>query len=271
MSTFDAIEHAIYDPFVQQSFPVKDARQKFWLDSEFRSFAGKKDPRSQALGYWPRAGELTFRESTAIRYVIVFPDTVGGASDDYVYLTTSNRAEQGVEAHIAYFAQQPPDFYIFDFSIGSADPGVPAGRLARQVAVAKLGDYVFPITVAGLPRNGILVINQTRRVQPQHWMNSVFLGVVRNGVTQRYDAVYTHSYCLFADDDQQPQRNGFWGPEIEAFFPFTKSINAMGFTQAMWYQDGARHGIDNTNSEKHDDIIGLKISPDGPQGEFLVR
>jgi hypothetical protein len=77
---------------------------------------------------------FSFGRSTAIRYVIIFPETVGGDFTSYLYLTSSDRSEKGTESHIAFVRNDPPAFWICDWSI----PG-DTQRLVRQVPISRNG------------------------------------------------------------------------------------------------------------------------------------
>ena len=97
---------SIYDPALRVTVPAVDVREAFGLlsetsavsDSDLKIFAGHKaawhslnasrqdqqpiaaadDGHSRAIGFWPIEGQMVFTNSTSIRYVIVFPDSVGG-------------------------------------------------------------------------------------------------------------------------------------------------------------------------------------------------
>ena len=146
--------------------------------------------------------------------MILFPLAVGGDFQSFLYQTSTNRSAKGTEAHIAFDAanqKNGPDFVIFDWSL--CEP-----RRVRQVPVSAMKQWLFPVHVHGFDRHGVLVINQTRRLQGTTWSNCVYLGVFENRRLQRFDTVYSNTYTLNNDQEQQPTNNfGFWGPEMKAF------------------------------------------------------
>jgi len=209
---------------------------------------------SRAIGYWPKSDkDLLFANSTASRHVIVFPDTVGGDFCSYLYQTSTNRSAKGTESHIAFTYPCPPTFRIFDWSFFN-------NRHVREVPVCKMKKWVFPVQVGGFDRHGVLVVNETRLVKDTNWINCVYLGVFEYGKLRRFDLVYSHSYCLDDNSEQQPSCcDGFWGPEIETFQCYKQRINAMGFIGCWMIQDGNAIPLDTSNTCKHDDGFGLKI------------
>src|SRR5262249_11881899 len=148
------------------------------------------------IGFWPKPDQLLFSKSTAIRHVIVFPQAPGGDFQTHLYQTSTNHSREGTEAHIAFRPGEAPWFWIFDWSVGD-------GFLARHVPVTKMPKWVFPVTVLGLNRQGVLVVNQTRLVKDTTWINCVYLGVFENGQLRRFDNVYSNTYMLSSNDEQK--------------------------------------------------------------------
>jgi hypothetical protein len=223
---------------------------------------------SRAIGFWPKKHQLPFCKSTAIRHLIVFPDAVGGDFNTFLYQTSTNRSRKGTEAHIAfrYVPGEAPWFWIFDWSVCD-------GVLIRHVPVTKMSKWVFPLKVGKIDRKGVLVVNQTRLINDKSWINCVYLGAFENGQLRRFDNVYSNTYSLDSDDEQQPNDDfGFWGPEIESFQCYKRPINAMGFTGCWMIQDGKSIALDESNSELHNDGFGLQIFYSPPQSrDFLVH
>jgi hypothetical protein len=292
-------DSTIYDPALKVQVPVVDAREEFKCLSEVlpqsndatrtvaaqmasrRTRATKLSTRSTAtnpcddkkgsrsIGYWPKSDrDLTFTTSTASRHVIVFPNSVGGDFCTSLYQTSTNRSAKGTEAHIAFTAPNLLAFRIFDWSFFN-------NRHVREVPVCKMQKWVFPIRVGGFDRNGVLVVNETRFIKDTTWINCVYLGVFENGTLQRFDAVYSHSYFLDTNDEQQPSCcDGFWGPEIESFQDYKQPINAMGFVGCWMIQDGKSIPLDTSNTCKHDDGNGYGLCifyKQPPLRDFLVH
>jgi|ERR1043166_9724987 hypothetical protein len=283
------VPRALHDPVEKRDVPVVDSHREHSAISASPSFndrqrnamaqakqsrrvkrAGralaKDDETHYSIGFWPQEGKLLFQESTAIRQVIVFPDQVGGGSDFYVYITSSNRSELGVESHIAYYAQEAPEFWIFDWSISD-----PNAQLALRFTQEQLARFLFPVTLQGLERHGLLLINETRRAQGTDWINTVFLAVMQAGRIDHFETVYTRSYHLDSNEQQQPNRNGYWGPEVETMRRFTERINPMGCTQNWFIQDGVSHPLDASNTRLEDNANGLTLLYESPSRDFLVH
>ena len=284
-------DSTIYDPALKVQVPVGNALDEFHRLSDesrpgpdvIRTLNTQKaarrtraansapppptgdDGQSRSIGYWPKDNQLLFIQSMAIRHVIVFPDAVGGDFHSYLYQTSTNRSERGTEAHIAFAHKKPPEFWIFDWSLCDH-------QLIRHVPVSKMDKWVFPVRLGSFDRKGILVLNQTRLVKDTTWLNCVYLGVFENGQLRRYDAVYSNTYALSFNNQQQPKYNGYWGPQIESFQNYTRPINEMGFTGCWMIQDGKSVALDESNTCIHDDGFGLTIFyKSSPGRDFLVH
>jgi hypothetical protein len=137
-----------------------------------------------------------------------------------------------------------------------------------------MGKWVFPVQIGGFERKGVLVVNQTRFLKDTTWTNCVYLGVFEDGHLQRFDAVYSNTYALDSNEEQQPNCNGYWGPQIESFQNYTRRINEMGFAGCWMIQDGKSVALNNANTELHDDDKGYGLVicyTAGPSRDFLVH
>ncbi len=285
----------IYDPALNATFATEDVRDDFKLlasetptnlrdkelfaahktvkrvraalaGSEQEAGSATDGAQSRAIGFWPIDGRLLFERSTAIRYVIIFPEAVGGDFKSYLYLTSSNRSEKGTESHVAFVGNDPPAFWIYDWSI----PG-DTQRLVRQVPISKMGKYTFPASDPSFRLRGILVMNETRLVEATTWTNCVHLGVLENGQLDHFDTIYSNTYELVSNADQQPHLNGFWGPEVECFQNFAQQIDTVGFSGCWLVQDGNATLLNDSNTVLHDDNFGLKFYFQTPWRDFLVH
>jgi hypothetical protein len=183
---------------------------------------------------------------------------------DWLYLTSSNPSEKGTESHIAFVRNDPPAFWIYDWSI-------PGDKLVRQVPISKMGKYTFPASDPSFQLRGILVMNQTRLVEKTTWINCVYLGVFENGQLDHFDTVYSNTYELAANADQQPKHNGYWGPEVECFQKFARQIKTVGFSGCWFVQDGNAILLDDSNTVLQDDNFGLNLYFQTPWRDFLVH
>jgi hypothetical protein len=280
----------LYDPALKVEVNVADARADFEAlsnkptpeDKRTHTFALQKksrrsransftkpaaarlpdsDDSSRAVGYWFKKNKLLFTDSTAIRHVIVFPDKVGGCFERNLYATSTNRSAKGVEAHIAFDEKDDPKFVIWDWSL--CDP-----RRIREVPTKKMVNWVFQ--VGGM--NQVLVVNETRKIGDTTWINCVYLGFFKDGKLQRFDNVYSNSYALNSNDEQQPNCSyGFWGPEIETFQNYKQTINAVGFSGCWMIQDGKNIILDDSNAEPpiYEDF-GLYFKGAHTPSDFMV-
>ena len=228
--------------------------------------AGSANDGSRAIGFWPIDGKLLFERSTAIRYVIIFPEAVGGDFASYLYLTSSNRSEKGTDSHIAFVGNHPPAFWIYDWSISDD-----MQRLVRQVPISKMGKYTFPASHPAFQLRGILVMNEPRLVEKTTWTNCVYLGVFENGRLDHYDIVYSNTYELASNADQQPNLLGFWDPEVKCFQKFVQQITTVGFSGCWLVQDGNAILLNESNTVLHDDNFGFNMYFQTPWRDFLVR
>jgi hypothetical protein len=68
----------------------------------------KKPPVPGGVGYgiyYKQSYQWDFTNFSALDFGILFPMTVGGDSQDYLYLTATNGTAKGVEALVSYFGQ----------------------------------------------------------------------------------------------------------------------------------------------------------------------
>jgi hypothetical protein len=288
----------IYDPAVNATFTAQDMRDQFKLlasktvtsEKDKQHFVSRKtlkrvtaalasgnrgtgsannDGTSRSIGFWPIDGKLLFERSTSIRYVIIFPEVVEQDFTSHLYLTSSNRSAKGTESHIAFAGDDSPAFFIYDWSV----LGDSKQQLVRNVPISQMEKYVFPASDPSFRLRGILVINQTRLVENTTWINCVHLGVFENGRLDHFDTVYSNTYALASNADQQPSylTGGFWGPEVECFQNFAQQINTVGFSGCWLVQDGNAILLDGSNTVLHDDNFGLKLYFQTPWRDFLVH
>jgi len=286
-----------YDPELKTTYPLIDATKEFSAKCQanavreetkaaiahFKAAKRAKAERALALanaapadpefhyslGFWYRDDRLKFTDSTAIRQVIVFPDKVAGGSTYFLYLTATNRSERGVESHIAYYSQESPEFYIFDWSQKNQQGDL--GKLSCRFTLADLRKFVFPQHVQGFILNAIHLVNETRFVGGDNWNNRVHLAVYTNGMPDHFETVYSATYPLADKKLQQPQSNGNWGPEVETMRTFCERVNPMGFLGNWLIQDEKPCRLDLSNTYFKDDRNGLVLMYETPTRDFLVH
>jgi hypothetical protein len=219
-----------------------------------------------AEGIVYRPGQLMFTTTTSIQKTIAFPDKVGGDSNDYLYLTSTNRSAKGVEAHIAYHAQEPPQFWVYDWS-RPAD-----SRLALRIPYSDMNQFLFSLTIpSGEKRNGVIVLNSTELQQGTTWKNSVNLAGIVGGAPTHVVTVYTSTYTLTSNDEQHDSYFGSWGPQVETFQHFAQDLNTMGYFDLLLRQDGSEHALNDSNTFLRNDAVGLELVYQTPDRDFLVH
>ena len=182
-------------------------------------------PGGVGWGAYYRDGLLEFNEYSVLYYKIVTIPDIGNAANDWLYLTSTNRAPKGVEAYVAYRGQDEPMFNIFDWSKEDE------ARFALSRPYAWLDDYLILHPAGDSHYETVQVVNSTRRIAGTKWSNEV---MVYRQNTNVYDLVYSSEYDL---DPQEETDFLWWGPIVETFPPFPFSINNIGFFDAQLLQD----------------------------------
>jgi hypothetical protein len=277
-------EPTLFDPIFQMVLPIVDSREEFSQFTTARSSnktiervaerraemrAAADDSFAEehfSLGVFFQPDRLRFKISTAIRVMTVFPPTVGGDSNNYLYLPFTNRSAKGVESHIAYFGQDPPQFFVYDWSIAE-EP-----RLKRIIPISALARFVTTVDALGVDSTALVIMNETFRIQNAWWANWVYLTAFEQKRPYRIEAIYSRDYELPSDQDQQPSNtSGFWGPEVETFQRYAKDVNTVGQIDIWMIQDGFYRYMDESNTFIQDDKNGLRMVQDSPDRGFFVR
>jgi len=203
---------------------------------------------SVAAGVYYNDGALDFKRETAIYHYILGPQTVGGDNTNYLYLTATNRSAKGVESFLSYYAQDNPEFRVYDWAKDEAD------RWSFSIPYPKLGSYWVTKTINNTSIPSLYVANVTRMIGTQQWVNEVFL---RAASTNAYDLIYSYQYPV-SDDSQQHSHE--WGPIVETHQQYQSPTNTLGFAEATLYQDEVFHLLTKDNSYTRNDGIGFKFS-----------
>jgi hypothetical protein len=217
-------------------------------------------PGGVGYGAYYRDGSLRFKNYSVLYYKIVTIPDIGNAANDWLYLTSTNRAPKGVEAYVAYHGQNKPMFNIFDWS--KEDDA----RFALSRPYDWLDDYLIPHPAGTSQYQTVHVVNSTRRIAGTTWTNDV---MVYNQNTQGYDLVYSSQYDLPSLEEENYL---WWGPIVETFPPFPFSINDVGFFDAQLLQDGDPPALLTTTvTDLETNHAGAKVVFDQPNYSFVVH
>jgi hypothetical protein len=219
-------------------------------------------PGGVGYGAYYKDEALAFNQSSMLRYNIVVIPAIGNSQNQWLYLTSTNRAPKGVEAYVSYRQQDRPKFKVFDWSkVGDA-------RFALSRPYDLLADYLGPHQAGGYQYQTLYVSNSTRRLVAggDRWINEVML---LNRQTGNYDLVYSNEYELAQTDEDNYK---WWGPIVETFPPFPFTINDVGFFEAQLLQDDKPPKMltsDVTNLRT--DHPGFQVVLRDPNHSFVVH
>jgi hypothetical protein len=220
----------------------------------------KPIPGGVGFGIFFRDEALEFTNSSTLFYHIVTIPTIGAISNEYLYLTSTNRAPKGIEALISYVRQDKPKFHIYDWSIKKKKD-----RWAASKPYDLLDRYLIKHTSAGQEFDTIYVANSTRRLEGTRWRNEVLLRTT----TGEYDFVYSHDYDLSASDER---RFLTWGPIVETFPPHPNETNQIGFFQTKLLQDdGDALLLTDVDTKLRIDDPGFQLDLLEPNHSFIVH
>jgi len=224
----------------------------------------KKPPVPGGVGYgvyFKKPYYQDFTNFACIDFGILVPDTVGGNSDNFLYLTATNGTAKGVEALVSFVAQDAPEFKIYDWAKGEPE------RWSYSVPLSGIPQNLSAIVVNGLEHRCCRVLNRTERLGGDLWENKVCLF---NYSQAQWDLVYSFQYTSTLAA-QKNDFNGSWGPIVETFssHPFT-DINPMGFFNIMLYNDANQPKLTPQNSVIHDDSDGIDVVFLEPNTTFYV-
>ncbi len=181
--------------------------------------------------------------ATVAHQKMIAPRKPGGDVTTWLYNTSTNRSNLGVEAFLSYYGQTDFEFKVFDWARAALDPW--------QVALpyVSLGDYLYTgMGGDGVWRQEVYVINETSATGVNSWVNRVYLEDKAAGTL---DLVYEYSYVtaeLTENLWQSGDSLGWWGPIFETFQDHDGSNSPMGINDFWLVQDGAMLEVDGTNS-----------------------
>lgn len=253
-----------FDAETSRYLPVRDLRPKVLAKTKSASLK-RLPPRqlrgpvalgSVGCGVIYQTGQLPFTDYSAAYYDIVLAKQLRGDSTNYLYLTSTNRTQAGVEALAVYYAQSAPSFAIYDWSLSTP-------KWVVTITSAQLDPYQHPVTVGAKALEGISVANVTRRVSAtaNRWSNDVLL---RRRDAAGYDWIYSRGYTITVMGEN------WWGPIAETFQPYAQHIDPVGFGGFMLVQQGAIRRLTPANSAVRNDGVGLAMIDFHPNDSFIV-
>jgi len=157
---------------------------------------------------------------TSIRYDIVYPARPGGNVSDYLYLTTTNRSTLGTEALVAFYGQDEPWLFVWDWAV----PG-----FVIMLPLSYLDAYVQAGNGAAAPQT-LSIWNSTYNIGGFYYRNAVHLFNRQRGA---WDLIWQNDY---PSDDATQKAGGGWGPIVETFQPAYMDTRPMGFRRTAFSQ-----------------------------------
>lgn len=141
-----------HDYEFERLFEEKRANDKERAEKANQTKSLRDMPIPGGVGYgvfYTSSFQSDFTTGTSIFHNIVCPSVAGGDVDNYLYLTSTNRAAKGVEALISYYDQNYLCFKVYDW----AQPE--SNRWQVNMTYANLSDYFTSRTVGGVLRQCI--------------------------------------------------------------------------------------------------------------------
>jgi hypothetical protein len=216
-------------------------------------------PGGVGAGVWYRADKVHFNTYTALYFYIVTPAAAGGNTNTWLYLTSTNRAAKGVEAFASYYAQEAPNFKVFDWAKPEND------HWALTVPYASLGDYLIDLAFDQYALRAFYVVNITRNTGGNSWVNEVLLHNARTGTR---DLIYSYAYDLASNDQQHW---GGWGPIVETFQQDYGETNVLGFLECLLVQDGYEYTLTDESTFTEDKKNGIQLIYLDPNFNLLAQ
>jgi hypothetical protein len=196
-------------------------------------------PGGLGAGVSFQTGALKVQQSaTLYTHMVVYPEGLGQLPN-WLYTTSTNRTEKGVEV-VGMYINGPGAIGVFDWSCSVEDPcsngsTSPSWIWAHDFAsqpcqIANLKDG------RGIEHESMYYANTTRLVGDT-WTNEVTFW---NYCTNDWDLVYSHNYHGSQKDCSFDSSCGWWGPIIENFFPLddTTPLPELGFFETSLVHDG---------------------------------
>jgi len=194
----------------------------------------------------------------------VCPSTPGGNVNTWLYLTATNRAAMGVEAFVAYYAQNTPHFRVFDWARSD--------QWQTDIPFTSLGNYLASRLAHGRTYQVLPVWNSTWLVSGSTYRNQALL---YNRVRASWDLVYQYDYTA-TNTQQKSGWIGSWGPIVETFqssYSQTRHMGALN-TQLLSANSSGQWGswarLFASNSYIRNDNVGFRLVFLDPNYAFTV-
>jgi hypothetical protein len=226
------------------------ARQR--RDQRFREGLAPSEapvPGGIGIGTLFKSGALPVTDLAELETTMfVHPDGVEPSTTnlDWLFSTSTNRTQAGVEFVAGYQGANPGWLGVFDWSCSAADPcegGETGPAWIWTFDLASRPEYLFTVyDDGGHLQDAVRYVNRSERLPAgpaPRWRNQVLLW---NETSQAWDLVYEHEYT-----GEQPDCSvtgcAWWGPILEDFrvdsaLPLPE-IRELGFQDTELRTDGA--------------------------------
>lgn len=228
----------------------------------------KTPPTPGGVGYgffYTTAFKAAWGHGTSMACDFVCPSPPGGNVNTWLYLTATNRSGLGVEAFVAYNAQNVPHFRVFDWARND--------HWQTDIPFTSLGNYLTQGSAHGHPYPVLPVWNNTWLIAAGRYRNQALL---YNHVRGGWDLIYQYDYDA-TDAQQKTGWVGSWGPIVETFqspYSHTQPMGALS-TQLIAADNNGHWGnwamLAASNSYVRTDNVGFHLVFLDPNYAFVVN
>lgn len=190
----------------------------------------------------------SLQSATLYTHMVVYPEGLGQLPD-WLYTTSTNRTEKGVEV-VGMYINGPGGIGVFDWSCSVDDPCSNGSTSPSWIWSRDLSSEPCQIATLedgrGIERESVYYANSTRLVGGM-WTNEVTFW---NYCTNNWDQIYSHSYRGSQKDCSFDSSCGWWGPIIENFFTLddTTPLPELGFFETSLEHDGTLSQLPETET-----------------------
>ena len=224
---------------------------------------GMPTPGGLGGGILFQTGQLEATQGAELHTTMyVHPEGLRASTDglDWLFTTSTNRTQGGVEVVGIYHAQDPNgSLGVFDWSCSSDFPcDSPTGSLVQPAWIWTTDfnqlscDIRWTWDTRGHVVRAMEYVNQTQRTNwkgSPTWENAVYL---RNYCHRRWDKVWQHKYDGPQTDCSLNSACAWWGPILETFADGDgdpiPDINELGFAHTVLIHNGIRSHLPPTEA-----------------------